>query len=378
LGVILCVRCGSDNDGGSRFCGVCGVRLGTVPPTEAAARVIAPPSGDGGPGITRRVPLARPATPPPVDAPPRVTAPTREIAAPAASPAAAPARAPATTSLLDSSLPGPVVPRRWAGGVLALLLLDAGLVVAGALLLRAGLAARAPGGGTAAAATADDRDAPADAARSGSGVATLAPPPADPPRPPPRKAADRRRDPPGPDRPASTAPAPRPPDAALPRPHRPPDAAPPTAPPADAAPAAHPDAGILDPYAQPPPDAAGAPPLDAPVDAPTTEDDLRTAAVADEVIRDSVRSKARFDHCYADAARAYTPEQPLAGEVDIAFRVMPTGDVENAAAVRNTTGSDKLAACLVSVLSAWTFPDNGLTEPASFVRPFRFDAENQP
>jgi hypothetical protein len=133
----------------------------------------------------------------------------------------------------------------------------------------------------------------------------------------------------------------------------PPDAAPPPPPP-DA-----PDPGA-------PPDAAVAPPADAPDDDPRTED------LANAVEKKSVASQSRFERCYADAAKAYTPDQPLAGEVDIAFRVMPTGEVQNAAAVRNDTGSTTLGDCLSAVLSAWTFPNNGLTEATVVVRPFRF------
>ena len=154
----------------------------------------------------------------------------------------------------------------------------------------------------------------------------------------------------------------------------------PTAPP-DAAvvfhpppPPAPPDAAqgdVVDPYANLP-DAAPLP--DAP-DFPdaTAADEQHTSDLADQVERKSADSQSRFTHCYEDSAKAYTPDQPLAGEVDIAFRVMPTGEVQNAASVKNTTGSDKLADCLTAVISAWTFSPSDLTEPAVFVRPFRFD-----
>ncbi|HTJ46622.1 MAG TPA: AgmX/PglI C-terminal domain-containing protein [Kofleriaceae bacterium] len=128
-----------------------------------------------------------------------------------------------------------------------------------------------------------------------------------------------------------------------------------------------PDAsGPVDPYGSIPD--AGPTPPDA-----TAEDDQHTTDLAGDVERKSAQSQARFTHCYEDAAKAYTPDQPLAGEVDIAFRVMPTGEVQNAAAVKNTTGSDKLADCLSSVISSWSFPPSNLTEAAVFVRPFRFD-----
>jgi hypothetical protein len=151
-----------------------------------------------------------------------------------------------------------------------------------------------------------------------------------------------------------------PPDAAVVAAATPPDAPPP-------APDAAPATGPVDPYGNPsdppPPDAAPAP----------GDDDPRTVDLASEVDRKSAQSQSRFNHCYEDAAKAYTPDQPLAGEVDIAFRVMPTGEVQNAAAVKNTTGSDRLADCLSTVISAWAFPASDLTEPAVFVRPFRFD-----
>jgi hypothetical protein len=155
---------------------------------------------------------------------------------------------------------------------------------------------------------------------------------------------------------------PAPPDATIAVSAPPPDAAPPPPPP-DAA------TGPVDPYGgsgagsdvTPPPDAALAP------EDPHTED------LAAEVDKKSDASQSHFRRCYEDAAKAYTPDQPLVGEVDIAFRVMPTGEVQNAAAVKNTTGSDKLADCLAAVIGAWSFPPSDLTEPAAFIRPMSFD-----
>jgi hypothetical protein len=156
----------------------------------------------------------------------------------------------------------------------------------------------------------------------------------------------------------------RAPDAQVVAAATPPDAMPPGAPP-DAASAS----GPVDPYG------SDTPPPPAPPDAAQApgDDDPHTVDLASEVDRKSAQAQARFNHCYEDAAKSYTPDQPLAGEVDIAFRVMPTGEVQNAAAVKNTTGSDKLADCLSTVISAWTFPPSDLAEPAVFVRPFRFD-----
>ncbi len=265
------------------------------------------------------------------------------------------------------SLGGAPVKRTSTAAIVALVVVDLGLAVAGALFLRAGLAA-APvvaGGAAVIDAGAGDPDAAIDpsGASIDGGTAVIARVDARPGAPVIDAGVAALADAGGALIIDGRGPALFP-DSTIPiDPYGFIDAAPPPPAPDAAPPPPPPDAPDLPP---PPPDAAPAAPPDAPEDDPRTED------LANAVERKSAQSTARFERCYSEAAKAYTPEQPLAGEVDIAFRVMPTGEVQNAAAVRNTTGSPSLGECLAGVLSAWTFPDNGLSEATVVVRPFRF------
>lgn len=144
----------------------------------------------------------------------------------------------------------------------------------------------------------------------------------------------------------------RPPDAAIPV-VRPPDAAPAPVPAADAAPPA------------PAPDAAAAPAPDAATGAGLEDD------VVDQVAVHLRRSNDRLSRCYTQATKGLPDDQPLEGEVDIAFEVVPTGETRNVAVSRNTTESNQLGACIVDVVAAWSFtPFQG--EPVHLQRTFRF------
>ena len=135
-----------------------------------------------------------------------------------------------------------------------------------------------------------------------------------------------------------------------------------------------------------PPDAAAADPD--PPDEPATTLDAGAgepgAADPDEAVEelgDRIRSlvarnDGQLQRCYSQAAKAYTPDQPLEGEVAIGFEVMPTGEARNVRSVRNTTGSDQLAQCLVAVVAGWSFPQTALPGPVEFVWPFRFRGQS--
>jgi hypothetical protein len=344
VGGIRCALCGGDNAAGSRFCGVCGARLPTVPP-------IAEPDAPRG-------------TPSPGDGP---------TDGGAAGPSAGRRRTDfgddAADASLGRSLELPVSRGARAATILLVLAVDAALVVAGIWMWRAAGGRGAVDAGPPVVAGAGDTAdageilvAPPDAA-----VAIRDPAPAAPgrPSPPPREPVsvpdagltlDDRiglRDAALPDAAAADAAPPVAPDPIAPEP---PDAAPPDA-----------SAGPLDPYEEPPPA-----PSDpgAPVD---TEDDSAIVDAADAVARLTSRNQRRFERCYQQAAKAYTPEQPLEGEVDIAMRVMPTGDLREVSAVRNTTGSEQLARCLVAVIEGWRLAAGG-GEAVDLVRPFRFGA----
>ncbi len=86
------------------------------------------------------------------------------------------------------------------------------------------------------------------------------------------------------------------------------------------------------------------------------------------------RNKGSLSRCYQRAAKTTSPDQPLAGRIDVRFRIMPDESVQRVRAVANTTNSDVLANCLVNHVKGWRFP-NGPSSQLDFVWPFRFRAE---
>jgi len=121
----------------------------------------------------------------------------------------------------------------------------------------------------------------------------------------------------------------------------------------DARPAAT-DAG---PAASSPPDAA--------------PDDPSADELPDQVAIKLRQSQARLSRCYTQATKGLPEDEPLAGEVDIAFEVMPTGETRNVTVARNTTGSNTLGACIGEVVGTWSFVAfQG--EPVNMQRTFRF------
>ncbi len=129
-----------------------------------------------------------------------------------------------------------------------------------------------------------------------------------------------------------------------------------------------------------PPAAAAidAPPAAEPIDAPddpggdAPEAALSAGDLARHMARLVVQTAGRMDRCYQNATKALPPDQALSGEVDIGLSVMPTGQVQNVTVVRNTTGSNDLAACVKAGVESWSFPAHGEPEPVEFVNPFRF------
>jgi hypothetical protein len=93
--------------------------------------------------------------------------------------------------------------------------------------------------------------------------------------------------------------------------------------------------------------------------------------LADQVSVRVTRSQSKLSACYTRATKGLPDDQPLTGEVDISFEVVPTGEARSVTVKRNTTGSNTLATCVVDVVDSWTFtPFTG--EPVEFMRPFRF------
>lgn len=147
----------------------------------------------------------------------------------------------------------------------------------------------------------------------------------------------------------------------------------------DAAVAAPPgvDAGS-DPVVTPIVDAAAAAvdPTDAaaPVDEldAGADEELSVAQLQAQFTRLAVGSDSRFARCYQSATKALPDDQPLRGEVDIELAVMPTGQTENVRVDRNTTGSQTLADCVIGVARSWTFSRHSSTESLQFKRTLNF------
>jgi hypothetical protein len=101
---------------------------------------------------------------------------------------------------------------------------------------------------------------------------------------------------------------------------------------------------------------------------PTDDEVARFAGRIDAVV---ARHQSQLHRCYERASKTSSPEEPLAGRVDIRFRIMPDGTADSARPVANSTGSEVLAGCLVAVIETWDFP-RGASAPLEFVWPFRF------
>lgn len=84
--------------------------------------------------------------------------------------------------------------------------------------------------------------------------------------------------------------------------------------------------------------------------------------------------KSQLERCYRQAAKASTPSEPLQGRVVIQFGIMPDGRVQNARAVENTSGSERLATCVAADMAGWGFPQHGAEGALEFRWPFVFKA----
>ena len=84
------------------------------------------------------------------------------------------------------------------------------------------------------------------------------------------------------------------------------------------------------------------------------------------------RQRSQLQRCYAQAAKATSPTDPLAGKVVIRFEVLPSGQARNVRAMSNTTHSTQLASCLTKLVQSWTFPAS--SQPIEFAWPFVFKA----
>jgi hypothetical protein len=110
------------------------------------------------------------------------------------------------------------------------------------------------------------------------------------------------------------------------------------------------------------------------IDAP--EAAASAAELAGHLARLVVQSNGKMDRCYQNATKALPEDQPLSGEVDIGLAVMPTGAVQNVRVTRNTTGSNDLGNCVQATAAQWSFPAHAEGEPVEFVHVFRFGPRN--
>jgi len=160
-----------------------------------------------------------------------------------------------------------------------------------------------------------------------------------------------------------------------------PAAAPPPAPaapsPPPAPPPSPPPAPAPEPAAAPPDAAAAPPPADAKAAAKRAPDPKKTHVpedpyapdLANEVELAASRAAPAFEHCQKEAMAA--ADGQLHGDIKIAFHVLPDGQVSQAHAIQNTTGSPQLASCLVSAIVRWSFAVHP-AKSTQFVQPFSY------
>jgi outer membrane biosynthesis protein TonB len=81
--------------------------------------------------------------------------------------------------------------------------------------------------------------------------------------------------------------------------------------------------------------------------------------------------QAQFERCSRQVAKGAGPVQ---GNVVIRFAVSSDGRASDVRATTNTTGSDRLADCLVAQFESWTFPPHSSAQPLAFLWPLVFKA----
>ena len=330
-----CPSCGTENAPDSRFCGGCGAKLTPAESRVAPTAKISddaryPQYSSNPPPVDMPRTASRPPEMPPqqvqrtVSKPPSMPPPVA-LGRAATEPVPPPPR-PQQPMAQASSVALPRSGRRW-GLVIALLVVDAGLGVTGAVLL-------ASGGGHPTVA------APTPAVAPAPGPATA---PAPAPAPAPAKKAEvepkievgktivTKH--------ARTAP-----------------------PPAKVAqkPATKPKAKPEDPYA------AGSATA-----APIEDDEDHSGAISDAIDQKSNHAQATFSRCYTQATKGLPPDAALRGRIQIAFTVLPNGRVDGVRTAENQTGSAQLASCLSSEIGGWSFADHP-QDPIEITKIFAF------
>jgi hypothetical protein len=388
-----CPQCGTENAPDSRFCGGCGAAVSvsrqartvkisddapiaapTGRPSTAPHVSYAPPSMPG-----HDVPQAGVTTRPGGhSAPPRPSGPQvassplpGQVGQPHDSLSPTSERPRSSQYAAASHVPDPSMSfsapaRRPIGLIVLVLVVDAGLAAAGALLLAKGLAKPQPLPAPRAEQKSETEPTPPALAPSETASSTPAPaavaaqvaatqPASEPPsKPEPVIVAARAKTTrsstvtatPIVPAPATLEPA----KSAAAEPPKPAPAAAPIGAPASIAVAA--PIVAAKPVAAEPPKAAPAAPATPTVSTPQAEINSAYA-----------RSQGAFDRCKGNA--------PAVGRISIAFHVQPDGTLAHVSPVENTTGNAQLAQCLVAVIAPWRItPFQGSTFP--LVRQFNY------
>ena len=103
------------------------------------------------------------------------------------------------------------------------------------------------------------------------------------------------------------------------------------------------------------------------------EEERRVRVTASKISVVVSRQQVHLKRCYQNAAKSYSPKEPLAGRILVSFRLMPDGSAQEVQVTKNTSGSPVLANCLTSLVKGWTFPSPGEV-PLDFLWPFEFQA----
>ena len=330
-----CPSCGTENAPDSRFCGGCGARLtqteSRVAPTHKISDDARYPTFTSNPPPSApqvQIPMATPAPVVPYGgaAIGRAATDPSEPAAVARRPTPVPVAAPR-----GSSVAMPAQGRRW-GLVIAILVVDLGLAVAGALLLAQGLRDDAP---RAAAPIAPAPAAPPPA--TGSATAPVKATATEPAKAKPVMVVSKAVV-------KVVKPAP-PPVKIAGKPAKPP-------------PKKKGGAAPVDPYAPPEPPAV-------------QDDDDHSAAISDAIDAKSTHAESVFSRCYTQATKPLPADQPLRGRIQIAFTVLSNGHVDHVTTAENQTGSDQLANCLASEIGGWIFNEHP-QDPMEITKIFAF------
>ncbi|MEM9492946.1 MAG: AgmX/PglI C-terminal domain-containing protein, partial [Myxococcota bacterium] len=85
------------------------------------------------------------------------------------------------------------------------------------------------------------------------------------------------------------------------------------------------------------------------------------------------RKQSELQDCYNQATRTAS-DHSVHGRLDIQITINATGRAGDVRSVKNNTGSEQLARCVVGCFSRWKYPEPPGAEPLELVWPLRFRA----